>query len=147
MKKIRLSLVLMMRLFVSCMSYAQVGINTTTPLSMLDVNGNMSVKVVNLSGNGTGNSGAAVNISDGIYISITPVATDDKFQLPNPTLFPGRMYIIRNIRNTITAQLTTAAGLLFPKNSTTGSASIYMYEGNLRTVTVFSDGSNWTYIN
>ena len=147
MKKIRLSLVLMMLLFVSCMSYAQVGINTTTPLSMLDVNGNMSVKVVNLSGNGTGNSGAAVNISDGIYISITPVATNDKFQLPNPTLFPGRMYIIRNIQNTITAQLTTAAELLFPKNSTTGSASIYMYEGNLRTVTVFSDGSNWTYIN
>ena len=147
MKKIRLSLVLMMLLFVSWMSYAQVGINTTTPLSMLDVNGNMSVKVVNLSGNGTGNSGAAVNISDGIYISITPVATDDKFQLPNPTLFPGRMYIIRNINNTITAQLTTAAGLLFPKNSTTGIASIYMYEGNLRTVTVFSDGSNWTYIN
>lgn len=147
MKKIRLSLVLMMLLFVSWMSYAQVGINTTTPLSMLDVNGNMSVKVVNLSGNGTGNSGAAVNISDGIYISITPVATDDKFQLPNPTLFPGRMYIIRNIHNTITAQLTTASGLLFPKNSTTGSASIYMYEGNLRTVTVFSDGSNWTYIN
>ncbi len=147
MKKIRLSSVLTMLLSVLCMSYAQVGINTTTPLSMLDVNGNMSVKVVNLSGNGTGNSGAAVNISDGIYISITPVATDDKFQLPNPTLFPGRMYIIRNIRNTITAQLTTAAGLLFPKNSTTGSASIYMYEGNLRTVTVFSDGSNWTYIN
>jgi hypothetical protein len=127
--------------------FSQVGINTTTPQSTLDINGNLSVKVVNLTGNGTGNAGAPILISDGVYISISPVVTDDKFQLPNPTLFPGRMYIIRNIQNSVTAQLTTAAGLLFPKNSTVGSAQIYMFEGNLRTVTVISDGSNWTYIN
>jgi hypothetical protein len=88
-----------------------------------------------------------VVINDGIYISINPTATDDKFELPNPTLVPGRMYIIRNINNTVTAQLITTTGLLFPKNSTTGSSQIYMYEGNLRTVTVFSDGNNWTYLN
>ena len=127
--------------------FSQVGINTTSPLSTLDINGNLSVKVVNLTGTGTGTSGSAVLISDGVYISINPAATDDKFQLPNPVSFPGRTYIIRNINNTITAQLTTAAGMLFPKNSTVGSSNIYMYEGNLRTVTVFSDGSNWTYIN
>ena len=127
--------------------FAQVGINTITPLSTLDVNGNLSVKVVNLSGNGSGSGGTAILINDGVYISISPTATDDKFQLPNPTLFPGRMYIIRNIQNATTAQLTTATGLLFPKNSTVGSAQIYMFEGNLRTVTVISDGSNWTYIN
>lgn len=126
---------------------SQVGINTTTPLSTLDINGNMSVKVVNLVGNGTGTSGSAILINDGVYISINPSATDDKFQLPNPTLVPGRMYYIRNINNTITAQLTSTTGLLFPKNSTVGSASIYMFEGNLRTVTVISDGVNWTYIN
>jgi hypothetical protein len=127
--------------------FAQVGINTTSPLSTLDINGNLSLKVVNLTGNGTGTAGSSVLIDDGIYISINPTATDDKFELPNPTLFPGRMYIIRNINNTTTAQLITTTGLLFPKNSTTGSATIYMYEGNLRTVTVISDGVNWTYIN
>jgi hypothetical protein len=126
---------------------AQVGIGTTTPKSTLDINGNLSVKVVNISGNSTGSSGSSVAINDGVYISINPSATDDKFQLPDPTSCPGRMYIIRNVNNTITAQLTTTVGSLFPKNSTTGSARIYMYEGNLRTVTVFSDGVNWTYIN
>ena len=126
---------------------AQVGINTAMPLSTLDINGNLSVKVVNLVGNGTGSGGSSVLINDGIYISINPAATDDKFDLPNPTLVPGRMYVIRNINNTITAQLNSPTGLLFPKNSTIGSSFIYMYEGNLRTVTVFSDGSNWTYIN
>ena len=128
-------------------AFAQVGINTTTPLSTLDINGNLSVKVINLVGNGTGTGGASVLITDGIYISINPTATDDKFELPNPTLVPGRTYIIRNINNTTTAQLRTAVGLLFPKNSTVGSSNIYMFEGNLRTVTVYSDGSNWTYIN
>lgn len=127
--------------------FSQIGINTTTPLSTLDVNGNLSVKVVNLTGNGSGGLGTAVLIDDGVYISISPTATDDKFQLPNPTLFPGRTYIIRNIQNAVTAQLTTASGMLFPKNSTVGSAQIYMYEGNLRTVTVISDGINWTYLN
>lgn len=127
--------------------FSQVGINTTKPISTLDVNGNLSVKVTTLDGNGTGSSGNPVIIDDAVYISLNPSATNDQFQLPNPTLFPGRIYIIRNIQNTLTAQLTTSFGLLFPKNSTTGSQSINMFEGNLRTVTVISDGFNWTYIN
>jgi len=147
MKFIKQLLLLLLFCCFSQNGFSQVGINTSTPLSTLDVNGNVSLKVVNLPGNGSGTSGSAVLIDDGVYISISPVATDDKFELPNPTLFPGRMYIIRNIQNAITAQLTTATGLLFPKNSTTGSAQIFMYEGNLRTVTVISDGVNWTYIN
>ena len=142
MNKLKLLLILIAVVCTADFGFAQVGINTVNPLSMLDINGNMSVKVLTLTG-----SGSATLISDGVYISINPQATDQEFQLPNPVTYPGRMYIIRNINNTITAKLTTAAGLLFPKNSTTGSAQIYMYEGNLRTVTVISDGSNWTYIN
>ena len=127
--------------------FSQVGINTTTPMSTLDINGNLSLKTVTLNGNGTGNGGIAVLIDDGVYISLNPLATDDKFQLPNPTLFPGRVYIIRNIQNGVTAQLITTTNLLFPKNSTVGSSQIYMYEGNLRTIIVISDGQNWTYMN
>lgn len=142
MNKLKLRLILIAVVCTVNFGFAQVGINTTNPLSMLDINGNMSVKVLTLTG-----SGSATLISDGVYVSINPQATDQEFQLPNPVTYPGRMYIIRNINNTITAKLTTAGGLLFPKNSTTGSPEIYMYEGNLHTVTVVSDGSNWTYIN
>lgn len=127
-------------LLITTISYSQVGINTITPLSTLDVNGNMSVKVITLVG-----SSSVTSISDGVYLSINPQATDQEFQLPNPTTYPGRMYFIRNINNTYTAKLSTAAGLLSPKSSTTGSAQIYMYEGNRRSVIVVSDGSNWTY--
>jgi hypothetical protein len=127
-------------LLITSASFSQVGINTITPLSTLDVNGNMSVKVITLTG-----SGAVTSISDGVYISINPQATDQEFQLPNPATYPGRMYFIRNINNSYTAKLSTVSGLIFPKSSTTGSVQIYMWEGNRRSVIVVSDGSNWTY--
>ena len=129
-------------LFISQFAFSQVGINTIVPLSTLDINGNLSLKVVNLTG-----SASPTLISDGVYISINPLATDQEFKLPSAVLFPGRIYIIRNIQNAITAKLTSTAGNLFPKNSTTGTTEIYMYEGNLRTITIISDGLNWTYIN
>ncbi|MCZ8332460.1 MAG: hypothetical protein O9282_14210 [Flavobacterium sp.] len=147
MKKQNYLFCLLLFFWVKFSVFSQVGINTTTPMSTLDINGNLSLKTVTLNGNGTGNGGTAVLIDDGVYISLNPLATDDKFQLPNPTLFPGRVYIIRNIQNGVTAQLITTTNLLFPKNSTVGSSQIYMYEGNLRTVIVISDGQNWTYIN
>lgn len=124
---------------------SQVGINTETPLSMLDINGNLSLKVVTLPETLPDNS--TQDIEDGIYINIRPQFTDHIFRLPDPTSVPGRIYILRNIQNSITAQLTTSAGLLFPKGSTTGSSEVYMYENTNRTLIVISDGNNWTYFN
>lgn len=146
MNKVARIVFLITAFYASNFCFAQIGINTTTPLSTLDINGNLSVKVVSLVGNNSGGSGTSVMIDNGVYISITPSATNDKFELPNPTLVPGRMYVIRNISNSVTAQLITTTNLLFPKNKTVGSANVYMYEDHLRTITVFSDGLNWTYI-
>lgn len=142
MNKLKLILILIAVVCTANFGFAQVGINTIDPQSTLDINGNLSVKVITLIG-----IGSATLINDGVYISINPQAGDQEFQLPSAVAYPGRMYFIRNINNTNTAKLTSAAGMLFPKNSTTGSTQIFMYEGNLRTVTVISDGSNWTYIN
>lgn len=120
--------------------FSQVGINTTTPLSMLDINGNLSVKVVTLTG-----SSSATLVSDGVYISLNPQATDQEFQLPSPVTYPGRIYYLRNINNTNTAKLTTIAGNFFFKPLTSGGVStIYMYDNHYRTIMVISDGSNWT---
>ena len=48
-----------------------VGINTTEPKSTLDINGNLSLKVVSLNGGG---SGIPTYIDDGVYINLTPTA-------------------------------------------------------------------------
>jgi len=142
MYKLKFLLILMTVFCTVTIGLAQVGINTSAPLSTLDINGNLSVKTITLTG-----SNSVTLINDGVYISVSPQATNQEFKLPSAASFPGRVYFIRNIQNTITAKLTAISGLLFPKNSTTGSTEIYMYEGNLRTVIVVSDGINWTYIN
>ena len=73
-------------------------------------------------------SSSVTNINDGVYISVNPQAGHQEFRLPNPILFPGWVYFIRNINNTNTAKLSTAAGLIFSKTTTTGGAAeIYMY--------------------
>ena len=131
MNKLKFYFTMIACIFACIYTFSQVGINTTSPLSTLDINGNLSVKVINLAGSGT-----PTTINDGVYISINPQGQDQEFILPNPTLVPGRIYFIRNINNTFTAKLTT----------TTGTSQIYMYDGNSRTITVISDGTNWTYI-
>ena len=140
MNKLKVLLVLIATFFTLNSSFAQVGINTTTPLSTLDINGNLSVKVVGLTG-----SGSATLINDGVYISLNPQAGDQEFQLPSPILYPGRLYYLRNINDTYTAKLTTAAGNFFFKPLTSGGVNtIFMYNNHYRTFMVVSDGSNWT---
>ena len=140
MNKLKLYLILIAVLCAANNGFAQVGINTTNPLSMLDINGNLSVKVLTLVG-----SGAPTLISDGVYLSLNPQAADQEFQLPSPITFPGRIYFLRNINNTNTAKLTTAAANFFFKGTTTGGVNtLFMYDNHYRTIIVASDGANWT---
>lgn len=129
--------------------HAQVGVGTTTPQSTLDVNGNVSFKVVNLNG---GPGGSATVISDGYYINLTPTAGNVEFILPSATLYPGRMYILRNISDTETATLYSFGGAFFPGDSRTSVTSLTLdpdADANggspTKTLIFISDGSNWTY--
>jgi len=131
---------------------AQVGIGTSSPLSTLDVNGNLSVKHVTLTGAAT-----PTLIDDGVYISVSPTANDQDFELPDPRTYPGRVYIIRNVQDTINADITMApavigAGVLFfAGDSSTGFAGPVNMDSALggshrtKTLIFISDGSNWTY--
>lgn len=124
----------------------QVGINTDTPLSTLDINGNLSIKHLTLPENGT-DTGLQL-IDDGVYISVNPQVQDQEFRLPDANTVPGRIYIVRNISNTLTARLTSAGGLFFKKDSTNdGRTELFMYENNLRTVIAYSDGVSWNTFN
>lgn len=137
------------------LSFTQVGINTSNPKSTLDINGNLSVKVIGLLGNSTGNqtnTGSVIAINDGVYISVNPQVQDDTFGLPDPSTIPGRIYIIRNVNptNTVTAKIVTASSAqFFSSGSTTnGTNEIYLYESgsDFRKSAIFiSDGVNWTY--
>lgn len=135
----------------SIFAFGQVGINTTNPLSTLDINGNLSVKVLTLSGGGS--AATATIINDGVYISLDPRNnTTDHFSLPNPSDVPGRVYFIRNITNFDTAKLSIQGqnGNLrfFSKNSSTGSNTLDLPPNSQnKTIILVSDGFNWTYYN
>ena len=130
---------------------AQVGINTTVPQSTLDINGNLSVKHLTLTG-----SGSATIIDDGVYLSINPTLANQEFRLPDASLFPGRIYILRNITNGLDAVIssvgtdpTAGVGVEFfaGNNSTSGTKTVAL-DGNdttTKTLIFISDGANWTY--
>ncbi len=129
--------------------FSQVGINTTNPLSTLDINGNLSVKTVILNG-----SSSVTQINDGVYISLNPLSTNQVFNIPSAVAYPGRIYILRNINNTNTADITSSGGGFFYKGTTNEADptnhKIYLYDaffGGNRTVILLSDGINWTVFN
>ena len=141
-------LIIVLALFYNS-AFAQVGVGTTDPKSTLDINGNLSIKVVSLNG---GPSGGARAIDDGVYINLTPTPGNADFELPDPTTVPGRIYILRNITDTETAYiLTQGTGVLFfAGDSTAGTGVVNMTTsiggGNATKTLIFiSDGSNWTY--
>lgn len=125
---------------------AQVGVGTADPKSTLDINGTLSVKHASLTG-----SGDATLINDnGVYLSLTTTAANQIFSLPDATLFPGRIYILRNVSNTHDARIETLGnGVEFfaGNNSTAGTTFVLLSGANVtnKTLIFISDGSNWTY--
>lgn len=149
-------------LFIFCFlgtSNAQVGINTTTPISTLDINGNLNIKEIGIlnskvTGSGVlngGPGGSATPISDGVYVSLTPTTGNQEFIVPNAVNFPGRIYILRNISASVNAILYSFGGKFFAKDSKnptplTGTSTVTLpSDGALKTIILISDGDNWTY--
>ena len=163
MNILKLTLILFIAVISVNFGFAQVGINTTTPLSTLDINGNLNIKEigiinVNVSGSGVftgGSSGNARLINDGVYISLTPVGSSgvngQEFIMPNAVTVPGRIYVLRNISNSINALLYSFGGRFYAKDSSTstppvGTSLITLpFNSNLKTIIIISDGDNWTY--
>jgi len=159
MNRLKFILILITVLCAVNSGLAQVGINTTTPLSTLDINGNLNVKEIGIFNSLVTGSGPLIGsvspaktaINDGVYISITPqgLSGANDFQLPNATAVPGRIYIIRNISNCCSAYMFTAGGDLYSKDSFSLTSQPLEMKHNTVTKTIIfiSDGINWTYIN
>jgi len=156
MSLLKLILILLTALCAVSSGLAQVGINTTTPLSTLDINGNLNVKEIGLSNANVvgsaifygGPSGSATQINDGVYISLTPTGGGDEFILPNAANVPGRIYVLRNISNSVNARIYTFGGGFYAKDSSTvtGAPLTMPFNAAQKTIIVISDGANWTYI-
>lgn len=122
-----------------------VGVGTTSsPSSTLQVNGSVAVKVTNnLAGN---NNGTA--LGDNGYVGLNPVSGADYYLLPSASSCPGRIYYIRNNSSTNIAYIGSNGGSVYEGGSINAYGGAYPLatSGATKTVTIISDGSNWTLI-
>lgn len=146
MKYFYTPLIILFSICFSNIAFSQVGINTTTPKSTLDINGNLSLKVLSLNG---GPGGSATQISDGVYISLVPSGGAPEFILPNATTVPGRVYFLRNITDFDTAQVYSFGGGFYSKSSKDVVVAPLTLPPNSvnKSIIIVSDGINWTFFN
>jgi hypothetical protein len=117
-------------------NYAQVGIGTPTPNSMLDVRGAISAMTRAFT------AGTSLTINDYTVIFNGTAATSAT--LPDATTCPGRIYCVKNFSATTPTPvltITTVSG-----QTIDGSATWIMDEPNA-TTTLISDGANWEIFN
>src|SRR5580658_3015491 len=122
--------------FFGLTNYAQVGIGTPTPNSMLDVRGAISAITR------TFTTATSLTIND--YTAIFTGTAATNVTLPDATTCPGRIYCIKNfstITPTPVLTITTVSG-----QKVDGSANWVMDEPNT-TTTLISDGANWEVFN
>ena len=94
-----------------------------------------------------GASGSPVSLTNQkSYVGITPADNvNNYYQLPAPSSYPGRMYIIRDNSPANNAILTTAAGSIFAGSSSAPVATYTLnFASSPKTVMAVSDGNNWT---
>ena len=97
-----------------------------------------------------GPSGFEILIDDGVYFNLTPTLGNAYFELSNPTIRPGRIYILRNITGTAYIR-THGSGVLFFTGDSTIKIGVINMATNIeggsinKTLIFISDGANWTY--
>lgn len=124
-----------------------VGVNTTSPHYKLEINGFFgSTPITSLAG---GTSGAPTSLvasgGTSCYLAAPANATNNYYQLPDPTLYPGAIIIFMNDNATNTAILVSVGGAVIYDANSTGAGSTYTLNPttNPKTVFIFSAGGKW----
>jgi hypothetical protein len=118
--------------FLAILSYAQVGIGTTTPNSTLDVRGSMATNYRSFAA-----STSAASTDNLLVFTGSSAAT---LTLPTAVGCAGRSYMIKNASTTGPTPLLTIATT---SSQTIDGVTTWLLDYANETVTVVSDGSNW----
>jgi hypothetical protein len=117
---------------VALADFAQVGVGTNSPNSILGVGGSVSAIVRTFTG------GTSLTIND--HTVVFTGASGASATLPDATTCPGRIYCIKNFSVTSPTPVVTVNTV--SAEQIDGSASRILDEPN-ETVTLVSDGANW----
>jgi Protein of unknown function (DUF1566) len=120
---------LLLFFIISLSANAQVGIATSSPVSMLDVNGSLGAKVNTIT------SSTTLTINHSIVLCNSSSALT--ITLPSASTCTGRQYLIKNIN---TGQVT-----ITPNGSQTiDGLSFYAFYQQYNTLSIISNGTNWS---
>jgi hypothetical protein len=112
--------------------FAQVGIGTTSPNSMLDLRGSFSPIYRSFTG--------ATSLGSADYTAVFTGTSAATVTLPDATTCPGRIYCIKNFSTTLPTPVLTLSTVSSQKVD--GTASWLLNQPD-QSVAIFSDGSNW----
>jgi len=125
----------------STIGIGKVGVNTRTPLSTLQVNGSVSVKVFTV-------TTATYTVADNDYIIRADGSVSQTITLPSAVAFPGRLLIIR-YGGTTAAWTPTYFNVVTNGTDKIGPnivvAPTATSVSGQPTLNLFSDGVNWFY--
>ncbi|MBP6730472.1 MAG: hypothetical protein KA149_00345 [Chitinophagales bacterium] len=119
-----------------------VGIETTTPNSSLQINGTFASKSGNSASSIT-TAGNGVALDNSYFIELNAVVANARFKLPAANTCGGRMYMLFNASGNA-AIIESAGGTFFGGNGTSGTTTFNMPAVSVgRFVHAVSDGNNW----
>lgn len=117
-----------------------IGVNTSTPKSTLEVNGTFGGKTIDVVSGATAQANASV-VPDAYFLKLQGTVPNAYFNLPNPNTCPGRTYLLMvYFSNDVKISSVGLAG--FYDKTGAGSTEISLPLSN-RFVQVVSDGTSW----
>jgi len=120
----------------AALSFAQIGVGTTSPNSTLDVRGSLSTNYRAFT------TGTAAGSTDNILVFTGSSAAT--LTLPTAVSITGRTYQIKNASATIPTPVLTVATT---SSQTIDGLTSWTINGLYQTITVVSNGSNWHIVN
>ncbi|MBP6730473.1 MAG: hypothetical protein KA149_00350 [Chitinophagales bacterium] len=120
-----------------------VGVNTTTPNSTLQVSGSLAVGVGSASSIGTSIGTGTLLTGTASFILLNPVNPNSYFRLPAASTCTGRMYVLYNVGANAAILERTGTDSFISATGSVGTVVAMPFNAVGKMAHLISDGTNW----
>lgn len=120
-----------------------VGVNTATPNSTLQVSGSLAVGVGSASSIGTSAGTGTLLTGTSTFILLNPVNANSYFRLPQASTCTGRMYILYNVGANTAILERTGTDTFIGATGSVGTVVAMPFNAIGKMAHLISDGNNW----
>ncbi len=120
-----------------------VGVNTATPSSTLQISGSLAVGVGSASSIGTSAGTGTLLTGTSTFILLNPVNANSYFRLPQASTCAGRMYILYNVGANTAILERTGTDTFIGATGSVGTVVAMPFNAVGKMAHLISDGNNW----